>query len=443
MQQIITFFNTENPFLCSLFTYLFAIIEYSLLIFFVKTLFNLKFDKPNFLKSILPTAIIGTLAKSLLPLPFNLIPVFLALIFFLKFCFKISFLKSSLGVAIFTCLIALLEYIINLIVTKVFVFNILNLTLVPNFRILFSFSLYFSLFFIIILLKFFNSKIDIPDDKNILKLIFIVFITSLIILPNYIFLTFLDMNLPNSYVAYNIVSAFLFFLVGLYSTNKINKLQITKRELETANLYNSTLSKLVDSNRAFKHDINNIFNSIGGFIELNDMDGLKDYYDSDVLPDIKKSNNLSLLNPDVINSPPLFGLFLAKYNYADSLAVKVELNSFFDYSTINMNIFDFVKIFGILFDNSIEAASKCDEKIVSIYITIDFYNRKQVFKISNSYLDKDIDINKIFDKNFSTKEIKSGFGLWEVKQLLKKYPNVKLLSSKDDSLFTQKLEIYF
>ena len=108
-----------------------------------------------------------------------------------------------------------------------------------------------------------------------------------------------------------------------------------------------------------------------------------------------------------------------------------------------MNIFDFVKIFGIFLDNAIEASSKCLDKFVSIHVTIDFYNRKQVFKISNTYLDKDIDINKIFDKDFSTKEIKSGFGLWEVKQLLKKYPNVKLLSSKDVSFFTQKLEIYF
>lgn len=446
MSHLIYFLSTENELFCNLLTLPFGAIEIILFLYFTRILFRLSFSKTNYLKTIILSSIIFTIAKTVFPLPFNLIPNLITFIFFSTFYFKISLSKSAFSTSIFIGSMVLVEYIINFIVSKLLNFDLVNSSFIPLYKITFSLCVYLLIFLVISVFKhLYNGSyvIGTSNNKDNFKLVSIIFLTLLIVLPNYIFLTLLDMKLPTTYVIYNILSGFVFFLVGIYSTNRINKLQITTRELETANLYNSTLSKLVDSNRAFKHDINNIINSIGGYIQLNDMVGLKNYYNSGLLPEIKKFNNLSLLNPDVINSPPLFGLFLAKYNYADTLGVKIELNSFFDYSTINMNIFDFVKIWGILFDNAIEAASKCDDKLVNIHITIDFYNRKQVFKIKNTYFDKNLDINKIFEKDFSTKKVKSGFGLWEIKQILKDYPNVKLIPSIDDSVFTQKLEIFF
>ena len=428
MQQLIAFLSTENHFICNLLTFSSAFIETTLLVFLLKVLFKYDFDKYTFLKTIIPSTIIGAIIRIFLPIPFNLISNLIALIVIITFALKIPIFATSIVTLIFIGLIAILEYIINIFVVKVFNFNIIDSSMVPIYRILFSFVLYSLSFLIIYSIKFFKNSFNFSSQINFkekFNIVILLFFTLMLICPNLIFLILINMKIPTFYIIYNIFSAIIFFLLGTYYTYKVNRLQITQRELETANLYNSTLSKLVDSNRAFRHDLNNIINSIGGFIELNDMNGLKKYYKSGLLPEIQKSQNLSLLNPDVINSPPLFGLFLAKYNYANTLGVKIELNSFFDYSTINMNIFDFVKIFGILLDNAIEAASICDNKLVSIHITIDFYNRKQVFKISNTYSNKDIDTNKIFEKDFSTKEIKSGFGLWEVKQLLKKYTNSK------------------
>lgn len=445
MQHIISFFTSENIIFCNIFTYPLIFIEYLLLLYFSKILFDFKTSTSDIFKIVI-LAFIGATFKLIFPLPFNLIPTFFILIAFFSFVYRLFILKSFLCVGIFTGLLALVEYVINLIVIKLFNYNLFAFSLIPIFKLLSSFILYFFIYFILRIFKHFYTDSFLYHDinnKESIKSVIVILATLIIMLPNYIFLTLLDMNLPTIYIIYNIFAAFIFFFLGLYSTNRITKLQLTQRELETANLYNSTLSKLVDSNRAFRHDIANIITSIGGYIELNDMDGLNNYYTTGLLPEINKSNNLSLLNPDVINSPPLFGLLLDKYNYADSLNVKIELQSFFDYSSINMNIFDFVKIFGILLDNAIEAASLCNDKLVSIYVTIDFYNRKQIFKISNTFLNKDIDINQIFLKDFSTKKVKSGFGLWEVNQLLKKYPNSNLLTSKDDSLFYQKLEIFF
>ena len=63
----------------------------------------------------------------------------------------------------------------------------------------------------------------------------------------------------------------------------------------------------------------------------------------------------------------------------------------------------------------------------------------------NTYKNKDINVDKIFEKDFSTKSKKSnsGLGLWEVRQILKKNNNLNLFTSKNDEFFSQQFEIYY
>ena len=49
---------------------------------------------------------------------------------------------------------------------------------------------------------------------------------------------------------------------------------------------------------------------------------------------------------------------------------------------------------------------------------------------------------KIFEKGVSEKENHSGMGLWEIKQILMKNNNIKLITTNDDKYFKQQLEIY-
>ena len=103
-----------------------------------------------------------------------------------------------------------------------------------------------------------------------------------------------------------------------------------------------------------------------------------------------------------------------------------------------MDIYEFSKIIGILLDNAIDASKITEEKDIFVEIR-NAKNGNQIATIQNSYLDKEIDIKSIFKKGFSTKKIKSGLGLWEVKQIIKRYPNVKIHTSKDEDYFSQAL----
>ena len=108
-----------------------------------------------------------------------------------------------------------------------------------------------------------------------------------------------------------------------------------------------------------------------------------------------------------------------------------------------MNIYEFARILGILLDNAIDAASECKEKILNITFRNEDKNHRNVIQIENTYKDKNVDLNNIFNKGISGKEKHTGLGLWEIKQFLKKNNNINLYTSKTDKYFSQQLEIYY
>ncbi len=108
-----------------------------------------------------------------------------------------------------------------------------------------------------------------------------------------------------------------------------------------------------------------------------------------------------------------------------------------------MKIYEFARILGILLDNAIDAASICNEKILNIEFRNDAKNKRNIILIENTYNNKDVDIDQIFNKGITGKENHTGLGLWEVRQILKKNNNVNLYTDKNDKYFLQQLEIYY
>ena len=108
-----------------------------------------------------------------------------------------------------------------------------------------------------------------------------------------------------------------------------------------------------------------------------------------------------------------------------------------------MKIYEFARILGILLDNSIEATSECDKKIINIVFRNDTKNNRSIILIENTYKNKDVDLQQIFDKGISEKENHTGLGLWEIKQILKKNNNINLNTTKNEEYFSQQLEIYY
>lgn len=445
LNQIITILLSENRIIIFVLSFIFTFIEAYLTFLIFSLILNIYSNNKKKLFYIFSLSILSILIKILLPTPYNVVFNIIISPVLVFFIFKSTILKSILSQIIpflvFGIVGSILINILDLMIPNISK----NLYSIPLYKLIYSISLYLIIYLICMIIKLYKLKLKIIDKFNnnyfnkILILNLVIGIIAIFI-ESYMFSKYhkilsLSLSLISMFVL------LLYFIVSIYSLIRTSKLEIIKQNLEQSKLYNKTLKTLYDNVSIFKHDFNNIFQSIGGYIELKDLDGLKKYY-KDIFNDCQKINSLSLLNPEIINNPAIYNLVSSKYYLANSLGIKMNLNIFIDLNNINMKIYDLTKVLGILLDNCIEETKNCNKKFIEIEINTDNSNKFQIIIIRNSCRSNDINLNKIFQKHYTTKSNKeSGLGLWEVNKILKKYNNIFLYTNFENNIFEQKLEL--
>ena len=388
---------------------------------------------------------ISLISMYIIPNPFNIIFNYIIMLILFYTIFKFSFLKSFIAIITSIIIFALVgTLILNPYITLLNIeSNLLNS--IPIYKFGYLFIMYLSVFILSVIIKNRNIKIELLEDidsknKSIIigNLIFglIALIVQLIITIYY------TDKLPVIITFLSFISLLAYFSISIYSLTRIMKLTLTTRKLESAEEYNNTLRILHDNVRGFKHDFDNIVTTIGGFIRTNDMEGLKQYY-LQLEDDCQRVNNLYILNPEVVNNDGIYNLLTKKYYEADAKDIKVNITFLLDLSKLNMKIYEFARILGILLDNAIEASSECEEKLINLTFREDSKNSRQLIIVENTYKNKDVDTEKIFKKGVSGKEEHSGLGLWEVRKIVKKNINTNLFTTKNEKFFIQQLEIYY
>lgn len=436
---------TENAQLVNIITSPFAFIEnyFSLLIF--ANLLNLKYTTKQKMIYLLLSSICNIINNFIIPNPYNLIFNYLILFAVISFTFKLGVLKTLIALFI----PVLIYSLINLLILNIYI-KILNISYVQASSILISRLFYLLIVYsviacIIYILKHKNFKIKVLDDfdKKTKRVIILNFFLGLFTIILHVIILFYYIDFAQLYVTLlNFFVVFMYFCINLYSLSKITKLTSTTRELETTAAYNKSITALYDNVKGFKHDFDNIVSAIGGYVETNDMEGLKEYYYS-LREDCQKNNNIATLNPNIINNPAIYSILCSKYHKADNLGIKINLEFFVDLNEFQINSYEFSRILGILIDNAIDASSECEEKLINLQFRNEYNNNRHIIIISNTYNNKSIDTEEIFQKGKTSKSNHSGLGLWEVRQYMKKINNLNLYTTKDDTYFTQQLEIYY
>ena len=438
--------STPNPSLLSILNIPLALfIEIPLSFSLISNLFKFEYKKWQRYLYILTTSLTAILVLYFLKWPFNIIVNYASAFIILFFVMKLNFVKSLIATLFPSIVFNLVGYLLANPYLSLLNINYEQNNTIIMYKLPFSFLTYLIVLIFTSILKYRKITLTILDDfdkksKSIIVFNFIfAFIYLLIegvLSANYINV------LPVEFTFFNFVCLLVYFGLSFFSLSKIISLSTTKKQLESAEEYNKTLHILHDSVRGFKHDFDNIVTTIGGYINTNDMDGLKNYY-SQLEEDCSRVNNLYILNPDNINNPGIYNLLTTKYNEAEEKGIKVTLTVLLDLNDLHMKIYEFARILGILLDNAIDAASECDLKVLNIVFRNEAKNNRNIILIENTYKDKDVDIDQIFNKGVSGKENHTGLGLWEVKQILKKNNNVNLYTTKNEQYFSQQLEIYY
>ena len=439
-------FTTPNETLISLILIPSAIIEGILTLIIFTNLFNLKTNKKQNILFVIISSLITLISTYLIPSPINTFVNYISVFIVILLIFKTTALQSLLSFLIPAIVFALVG---TLIMNPYF--TLFNITYeqsetIPLYRIIYLLIVYFIVFCISMLLKLKKSKIKIPEyimDKHSKKVLIsnlcVGFITLFVQLTITIYYT--DV-LPIIITFLSFLSLLAYFAISIYSLTRAMKLASTTQKLQDAEEYNRTLTILYDNVKAFKHDFDNMVTTIGGYITTNDMEGLNKYY-LQLEEDCQKVNNLYVLNPELINNSGVYSLLTTKYHEAEEKEIKINMSLLLDLNTLHMKIYEFTRILGILLDNAIDASSECDDKTINIIFRDDAKNHRQLITIENTYKDKNVDTEKIFNKGFSGKEKHTGLGLWEVRKILNKNKNIALFTTKNDKYFSQQLEIYY
>ena len=438
--------STPNEGLINICIAFFAIfIEGPLSLYLILNLFDITATKKQYFLYIITFAIISILSISIIESPFNVILNYVAGFLMFYFVFKLNLIKTLIASLFPGIFFALLASLITNLYLAIFNITIEQIVSIPIYRISSCIILYLFAYIIALCLKYKKLKINILDnfDKKNKYIIILNFLFGIlyVIVQMLLIFNYADI-LPFTYTFFSFICLLIYFGLSFYTLTRIIKLVTTTQKLESAEEYNKTLHILHDSVRGFKHDFDNIVTTIGGYIKTNDMEGLEKYY-SQLQEDCQKVNNLYILNPDIVNNPGIYNLLTAKYNEADEKGIKINLTFLLNLNDLHMKIYEFARILGILLDNAIEAASECDEKILNIDFRNDAKNNRNIILIENTYKDKNVDINEIFNKGVSGKENHTGLGLWEIRQILQKNNNVNLHTTKNDKYFSQQLEIYY
>lgn len=447
-QTIWNAISTPNETLINISGFFLCFIEVYVNMCLFTTLLNIKTTKRNKLIYVIALSIAAFVFRIFLPNPLGTFINMIYGILLIKFILKTSFLKSIFAEFIPIFIMSALELFIFKFYLKIFNLDYENLMNVPFYRFISTLTIYFILYLIYKLIKCikFNINLDILSKKN--KILFIVSaVLGLCVIGTQLYLiSYYSDSLPVIITLVSIFGLASYLFLSLYSMLNVTKLEITTRDLEVQHWHNKELQDMHDNLRTFKHDFNNIIQSIGGYLDKDDMDGLRKYY-SGLLANCKITVNLAALDPNVINSPAIYNILSSKYYKANENNIVMNIESFLNLKEIedNMKIYEFVRMFGILLDNAIEAAKECKKKEINVYFRKELNRHRLLVIVENTYKNKDVNIDKIFEKNYTSKKDKEshGLGLYEVRKILSRNNNLNLFTTKNSEYFRQQFEIYY
>lgn len=243
------------------------------------------------------------------------------------------------------------------------------------------------------------------------------------------------------FLGYFIVFCLLtFHIVNAYK--KSADVKVKEEAYEILQKYTSEIETMYSDMRSFKHDYLNIMTSVSGYLEEENFDGLKEYFQQEILP-LSEQYAYSdykiapLMN---IKIPAVKSIVTSKLRYAHEIGCNISVEIADPIEILHMNTVDISRILGIYLDNAIEAARECSKPDIrfaivqtELYVTV---------IIDNNFIDHKIPYDSINKISVSSKGKNRGIGLYNSQKILDKYDNILHETKIENDRFMQRLEIY-
>ena len=369
------------------------------------------------------------------------------LLFLLISCVIFLYLKVKLYSILAVLSSAILMFLSNFIGFFISIF--LRFYISNTILVAISYTIFFSFISIILgySFKFLFKRLKksyLAINKTYLLVISIVLVSSFMILSTYSQIPKSSGTTLKGY-ALIFISILLFFaiVIILISINTLREMRYKQslEEIETYYEYTLQIESINNEMRKFRHDYVNILTTMSEYIRENDMDGLKTYFNDNIVPmkDNLQMNSIKINGTDNLKVRAIKGLVTTKILQVQekNIPISIEVPELIDH--IEMNTVDLSRIIGIIIDNAIEASEELEDALIRIaFINVE---TSVMFIVMNKCKEDMPKIHELFQDSFSTKGDNRGLGLTTLKDITDTTENVLLDTTIENGYFVQKVEI--
>ena len=256
-----------------------------------------------------------------------------------------------------------------------------------------------------------------------------------------------EQSIHSKTVRHLILVFYLLFFMGVikkldtYLKDKLHERLDQEQTLRYRDMerYSRHIEELYKEVRSFRHDYTNLLTSLRLGIEEEDMEQIKEVYDS-VLKDSSEKlqdNKYDLGRLVNVRDRALKSLLAGKFLKARDKKIVFNVEVPEEIQVEGMSLLDFLTIVSILCDNAIEASAEASQPHVSIAFLKN--GAQETFIIENSIKEEGIDISEIFSFGASSKGEERGVGLYTVMKIVESHPNTSLNTTCKNQIFRQVL----
>lgn len=243
------------------------------------------------------------------------------------------------------------------------------------------------------------------------------------------------------YIGITIISVVLMLIISMNVYRSRAQLieQHEKKMHEQLMDYVTKLEFMHDELATFRHDYMNLLLSMEEAVRTEDMEQIKQIYEGTIAPTtaIVNHHQLELTKLSRVMIPEVKAVLSVKILTAQQNKLTVTVDIPEPIEQLYMPTEAFIRIVSILMDNAIEAAEKTTERRVCIALfTVD---GTQYCIVKNSMDTTPLALDELYEKNYSTKGLERGLGLYSIKRITNQYPNSTLSTAVEQQAFEQKL----
>lgn len=301
-----------------------------------------------------------------------------------------------------------------------------------------------------VLLSYFIKKTDFSYlqhfiDKKETSLTKLVFISIGIDLAYVIVRIIIDRKTFNFNLSEFVLLIILLIMIYYFSKNytALIKTQEEKKYsqamLHQQELYVKDLEDIHQNMRSFKHDFKNMMASLylkstQGDVKAveQDLHQLISEFDENIDKKMNLTNQIANIHCTELKS-----LLFQKMTEIEKYKISFDLEVMYPIEKVSIKSLDLCRILGILLDNAIEEVKDHKGKI-----TLILSNQKDgLHMIVENTIHSDIDMMKIYQKGYSTKENHSGLGLSSLKSIIEIQAGIAHMSEIKNGLFIQDIFI--